>query len=67
MIAMAHLNRAAQGALVGLALVSLPACKLNKIAADQTASLMEEAAPALDGFWDYDIAGLGTPGAIMQL
>jgi hypothetical protein len=46
---------------------SLPACNFNKFAANQTAGLLNEAAPALDGFWDYDMAGLGTPGAIMQL
>ena len=42
-------------------------CNLNQIAADQTASLLEEAAPALDGHWDYELIGEGTPGAIMQL
>lgn len=47
--------------------VSLPACNLNKLVADQTAGLLNEAAPALDAFWDYDLAGVGTPGAIMQL
>jgi hypothetical protein len=46
---------------------ALPACNFNKLAANQTASILTEAAPALDGFWDYDLAGLGTPGAIMQL
>ncbi len=46
---------------------SLSACNFNKFAADQTAGLLNEAAPALDGFWDYDLAGVGTPGAIMQL
>ena len=45
----------------------LPACNFNKLAANQTASILDEAAPALDGFWDYDLAGIGTPGAIMQL
>ncbi len=55
------------GALGGLTALVGSGCNLNKIAADQTASLLTEAAPALDGFWDYEIAGLGTPGAIMQL
>jgi TRAP transporter T-component len=57
------------GAAAGLLLLScaLPACNFNKFAADQTAGLLNEAAPALDGFWDYDMAGVGTPGAIMQL
>jgi hypothetical protein len=35
--------------------------------ADQTASLLHEAAPALDAMWDYDLAGAGIPGAIVQL
>lgn len=67
MTAMSRFRRVAVGAGVALALSPLSACNLNKIAADQTASLMQEAAPALDGFWDYEIAGQGTPGAIMQL
>lgn len=57
--------RIALGAL--LLSASLPACNFNKFAADQTAGLLNEAAPAIDGFWDYEMAGLGTPGAIMQL
>ncbi|HEX5660922.1 MAG TPA: TRAP transporter TatT component family protein [Polyangiales bacterium] len=57
--------RVAVGAI--LLSASLPACNFNKFAADQTAGLLTEAAPAIDGFWDYDMAGLGTPGAIMQL
>lgn len=55
---------------VGCALllsVSAPACDFSKLAADGTANLLDRAAPALDGFWDYDLAGVGTPGAIMQL
>lgn len=50
-----------------LASLSLPACSFSKLAADQTAALLKQATPALDGFWDYDLAGVGTPGAIMQL
>lgn len=42
-------------------------CNMNQIAADQTANLMAEAAPAFDAFWDYEIAGAGMPGGIMQL
>jgi hypothetical protein len=57
--------RVALGAL--LLGVSLPACNFNKFAADQTAGLLNEAAPAIDGFWDYEMAGQGTAGAIMQL
>ncbi len=55
------------GVLSGLTALAGSGCNLNKIAADQTASLLTEAAPALDGFWDWEIAGIGTPGAIMQL
>jgi hypothetical protein len=47
--------------------LSLTGCSFSKLAADQTAGLLKQAAPALDGFWDYDLAGVGTPGAIMQL
>ena len=56
--------------LLGAALLlasASPACNFNKIAADQTASLMNDAAPALDGFFDLEIAGVGTQAAIMQL
>lgn len=60
-------KRALMGAVLGVAALAGTGCDLNKIAADQTASLLTEAAPALDGFWDWEIAGLGTPGAIMQL
>ncbi|HVZ33304.1 MAG TPA: TRAP transporter TatT component family protein [Polyangiaceae bacterium] len=42
-------------------------CSINKIAADGTASLMNEAAPALDGLWDYELVGAGMPGTILQL
>ncbi|MET0342658.1 MAG: TRAP transporter TatT component family protein [Polyangiales bacterium] len=48
-------------------LAALPGCNFNKLAANQTASIMNEATPALDGFWDYDLAGVGLPGAMMQL
>jgi hypothetical protein len=46
---------------------ALSGCNLNKMVADQTASLLQEASPALDAFWDYDLAGVGIPGAILQL
>jgi hypothetical protein len=47
--------------------VALGGCDFSKLAADGTANLLDRAAPALDGFWDYDLAGAGMPGAIMQL
>lgn len=56
-----------RGALALLVGTALPACNFSKLAADQTAAIMTEAAPAVDGFWDYDLAGVGTPGVIMQL
>ena len=46
---------------------ALPACNFNKVAANQTASILQEAEPALDGFWDYDMAGAGIPGSVLQL
>ncbi len=46
---------------------ALPACNFNKLAANQTASILQEAGPALDGFWDYDMAGAGIPGSVLQL
>jgi hypothetical protein len=55
------------GALSSLLLAGASGCNLNKLVADQTGSVLHEAAPALDAFWDYDLAGLGIPGAIMQL
>jgi hypothetical protein len=67
MTAKSSLRFSSLGALVLLAHTALSGCSLNKIAADGTAGLLKEAAPALDGFWDYDLAGVGTPGAIMQL
>lgn len=67
MTAIPGMKRALLGALCVLAPFALTACNLNKIAADQTASLFEEAAPSLDAFWDYEMAGIGTPGAIIQL
>lgn len=40
---------------------------MNKIVADGTGDLLEEGAPALDAFWDLEIAGYGIPSAIVQL
>jgi len=46
---------------------SLSGCHMNGMVADQTASLIAEGSPALDAYWDYDIAGIGIPAAIVQL
>lgn len=67
MIAMPLLRGRWFGGCALLLSVSLAGCNFSKIAADGTANLLDQAAPALDGFFDYDMAGLGTPGAIMQL
>lgn len=53
--------------LAGVCALSLGACNMNKLVADSTAELLHEGAPALDAFWDYEIAGYGIPGAIVQL
>ncbi len=41
-------------------------CNLNKFAADQTAEVAEAGSIGINGFWDYELAGLATPGAIVQ-
>jgi hypothetical protein len=50
-----------------LATTSLTGCNMNRMVANSTAGLIEEGAPALDAFWDWDLAGYGIPGGIMQL
>lgn len=60
-------DRAFLGVLGATASLGLTGCNLNKMVANQTASVMSEAAPALDGFWDYEIAGKGIPSALLQL
>jgi hypothetical protein len=40
---------------------------MAKLVADQTSGMVQEGAPALDAFEDYETAGLGIPGAILQL
>jgi hypothetical protein len=54
-------------ALLASASLASTACDINKMVADQTASVLHQAAPALDAFFDYDLAGVGIPGAIIQL
>ena len=55
------------GMLACVFALSLSGCNMNKLVADGTADLLEEGSPALDGFWDYEIAGYGIPGALVQL
>ncbi len=53
------------GALL-LSMSGLAGCNLNKLAADQTAEIAEAGSLGINGFWDYEMAGLATPGAILQ-
>jgi tetratricopeptide (TPR) repeat protein len=41
-------------------------CDVNRIAADQTAKVAAAGADGVNGFWDYEVAGMAMPGAIMQ-
>jgi hypothetical protein len=59
--------RLSTGLLASVCALSLGACNINKIVADGTGDLLEEGAPALDAYWDYDIAGTGIASAIIQL
>lgn len=42
-------------------------CDLTRLTANSTANLVEEAAPAFDQHWDYELAGQAAPGSILQL
>jgi hypothetical protein len=57
--------------LAGLAAACLwltqAGCSMTKLVADQTAGMVQEGAPALDAMEDYEVAGLGIPGGIVQL
>lgn len=48
-------------------LASSAGCSMNKLVANQTAGLIQAGAPALDAMGDYELAGQGIPGAIVQL
>jgi hypothetical protein len=43
------------------------ACDVNAFVADSTGKLLHQAAPSVDAFFDYETAGAGLPGIIMQL
>jgi hypothetical protein len=43
------------------------ACDVNAFVADSTGKLLHQAAPSIDAFFDYETAGAGLPGIIMQL
>jgi len=54
-------------ACVGLAsLTGIAGCNLNQFAADQTGEIAEAGSIGINGQWDYELAGLATPGAIVQ-
>ena len=40
---------------------------MSKLVANQTASMIQAGSPALDALSDYELAGIGIPGAIVQL
>lgn len=46
---------------------STTACDVNAFVADSTGKLLHQAAPSLDAFFDYETAGAGLPGVILQL
>ena len=54
--------------LVSFGLTALASgCDLTKFTADSTANLFQEAAPAFNEHWDYEMAGQAAPGSILQL
>lgn len=54
-------------AWVGLvSLTGIAGCNLNQFAADQTGEIAEAGSIGINGQWDYELAGLATPGAIVQ-
>ncbi len=50
-----------------VATLLLPGCDLSQTVADSTAGVLKEAAPSIDAYWDYELAGTGTPSTILQL
>jgi hypothetical protein len=48
-------------------LVSSAGCSMSKLIANQTAGMVRDGAPGLEGLNDYQLAGEGIPGAIVQL
>jgi hypothetical protein len=43
------------------------ACDINKVVANTTGGLLHQAAPSIDALSDYELAGQGLPGVIIQL
>jgi hypothetical protein len=48
-------------------LLAFSGCSFTQIVTNQTAAMIEAGAPALDALEDYEVAGLGIPGGIVQL
>lgn len=42
-------------------------CDVNAFVADSTGKLLHQASPSVDAFFDYETAGAGLPGIILQL
>jgi hypothetical protein len=42
-------------------------CDVNALVADSTAKLLHQASPSVDAYFDYETAGAGLPGIILQL
>lgn len=55
------------GIASALVLTTSAGCSINKMVADTTAGLINEGSPALEAMGDYQLAGAGIPGAIVQL
>ena len=53
--------------VVALGMLSaITACDTAQLTADSTSSLFQRAAPALEQYWDYDLAGEAVPATIVQ-
>ncbi len=60
-------SRFLAGVASAILLTTSAGCSINKMVADTTAGLINEGSPALEAMSDYDLAGYGIPGAIVQL
>lgn len=50
-----------------LTLLLVMGCDVTRFAANTTGSVFVRASPALDAYWDVDVAGAALPGSIIQL
>src|SRR5262245_425821 len=46
---------------------AISGCNLAKVAARSSAAVARQAAPAIEQYWDYELAGAAMPSNIMQL